>query len=97
MNPLSVSARFAAHVWFMNQADNASKSRDEALRFAHDNWLAFLPVAHEGWGRLLIRVTAASAKRPALTMNKQLLRFTPRPAAPKSLELCSVGKRRKRA
>lgn len=59
MDPLKVAARFAAFVWFTHQSGNADKSREEALQFAHENWVAFLPWAHEGLGKLIIRVTAA--------------------------------------
>jgi hypothetical protein len=31
-------------------------THDEALRFAEGNWAAFLPSAHEGWGKLLVRL-----------------------------------------
>jgi hypothetical protein len=56
MNPLKVSAQCAAFVWFSSWQTGRPPNTDEALRFARDNWVAFLPSAHEGIGRLLIRV-----------------------------------------
>ncbi len=55
MNPLKLSAQFAAYVWYTGVRQGA-RAHDEALRFAQRNWPAFLPSAHEGWGRLLLRV-----------------------------------------
>jgi hypothetical protein len=60
MNPLVVSARFAAFVWFQNQEENAGRSTEDAHAFARAHWETFLPLANEGWGRLLI----AMADRP---------------------------------
>jgi hypothetical protein len=56
MTPLQMSAQFAAFIWFRKQESNAGKSRDEAHRFARQNWERFLPSAHEGFGRLLMRL-----------------------------------------
>jgi hypothetical protein len=60
MHALKVSAQFAAFVWYREVRAGGSKA--EAMRFARDNWVAFLPAAHEGWGKLLIRVAKV---RPA--------------------------------
>jgi hypothetical protein len=54
MNPLKASAQFAAYVWYTEVREGTT--HDEALRFAQQNWLTFLPAAHEGWGKLLMRV-----------------------------------------
>jgi hypothetical protein len=62
MTPLQVAAKFAAFVWYTNSRDASDKTiQQEARQFAKENWQAFLPIAHEGLGRLLIRVS----KRPA--------------------------------
>ena len=62
MNPYKVSAQFAACTWFTNS--NAGKpTADEAMQFARDNWVAFLPCAHVGLGRLLIRIAGPRQKR----------------------------------
>jgi hypothetical protein len=61
MNPLQTSARFAAYLWFLKQEVNCGKSRKEAHAFARRNWEQFLPVADEGFGRLL-QVIAAPRK-----------------------------------
>jgi hypothetical protein len=55
MNPLKLSAQFAAYVWYTEVRPGA-KAHDEALRFAEQNWRTFRPSAHEGWGKLLMRV-----------------------------------------
>ena len=57
MTPAKIAAQFAAHVWYTN---TRSASREvvekEAQRFAKHNWQAFLPVAHDGLGRLLLAI-----------------------------------------
>jgi hypothetical protein len=55
MNPLKVSAQFVAFVWY-SETKGGAVTRDEAARFARENWVTFLPSAHEGWGKLLLRV-----------------------------------------
>ena len=56
MNPLKASAHFAAYVWYTEVRQRTT--HDEALRFAERTWLTFLPSAHEGWGKLLMRVAS---------------------------------------
>jgi hypothetical protein len=56
MNPLKLSAQFAAYVWYAEVRQEARTTQDEALRFAEKNWRSFLPSADEGWGKLLLRV-----------------------------------------
>jgi hypothetical protein len=63
MNPLQMSAQFAAYMWFMRQESNAGKTREEAHRFARTHWERFLPSAQEGFGRLLIRLARRSERR----------------------------------
>jgi hypothetical protein len=58
MEALKVGAQFAAYVWFTNRPGGQKRIK-EAQRFAQRNWDAFLPVANEGWGRLLIRLNRA--------------------------------------
>jgi hypothetical protein len=62
MKPFEAAARFAAFTWYTDhrQASILTKHA-EASRFTNENWQAFLPVAHEGWGRLLLRVAKAHA------------------------------------
>jgi hypothetical protein len=64
MDPYKMSARFAAYVWFSRRETGGPADADEAVRFAKDNWAAFLPWADEGVGRLLIRVTELDRKKP---------------------------------
>jgi hypothetical protein len=61
MDARKVAAHFAAFVWFSNRSP---KAREEAVRFANDTWPAFLPLAHEGLGRLLIKVATPRSPRP---------------------------------
>ncbi|HET6572402.1 MAG TPA: hypothetical protein VFG68_02280 [Fimbriiglobus sp.] len=56
MTPLQMSAQFAAYVWFRNQEGNIGATDEEARQFARRNWERFLPSAHEGFGRLLMRL-----------------------------------------
>jgi hypothetical protein len=51
-----VSAQFAAFVWFTNDPMRAKGSPDAALEFARQNWRSFLPLAHPGLGRLLLKI-----------------------------------------
>jgi hypothetical protein len=61
MNPMVVSAKFAAYVWFTKGKPDTGSVRAAANNFANTNWTAFLPCAHKGLGRLLMRI----AKYPA--------------------------------
>ena len=62
MNALKVSAQFVAFVWYSEMRKGAATPA-EAAGFARKNWVAFLPSAHEGLGRLLIRVARPPAAR----------------------------------
>jgi hypothetical protein len=68
--PLKLSAQFAAYAWYTEV--RGQTTHDEALRFAERNWTNFLPAAHEGWGKLLMRVAGPRrharrrAKAPAM-------------------------------
>lgn len=61
MNPCKVSAQFAAYVWYRERKAGAPAAEGEAVRFARESWRAFRGCAHEGLGRLLIRI--ASGRR----------------------------------
>jgi hypothetical protein len=68
MDARKVAAHFAAFVWFSNRSP---RTREEAVRFADDAWPAFLPLAHEGLGRLLIKIATpqvAPARRRLLRL-----------------------------
>lgn len=88
MSPLKVSAQFAAFTWFVNQRDNAGKPSEEAHCFARANWERFLPLANEGWGRLLLRLAKPGKKKvkvrsaPDLAEATVAARFVPPPAPP---------------
>jgi hypothetical protein len=57
MKPLEISARFAAFAWYIDYRQAPSRTlQAEARRFSEENWQAFLPVAQEGLGRLMLRV-----------------------------------------
>lgn len=62
MDARMVAAQFAAYAWY-EESRAGSQSRDEAMRFARDNWSAFQPVAHEGLGQLLIRLAEPAPER----------------------------------
>ncbi|HZT79006.1 MAG TPA: hypothetical protein VFA26_02190 [Gemmataceae bacterium] len=81
MNPLKMSAQFAAYVWHA-EARQGSATPDESARFARENWVAFLPCAHEGWGRLLIRI----AKPPRRVGVRRMLRRATKRAAERPIE-----------
>jgi hypothetical protein len=65
MEPVIVSAQFAAYTWFQGRRAGTPAGDAEALRFARANWRAFLPCAHKGLGRLLLRLGRHKAKTPA--------------------------------
>jgi hypothetical protein len=54
MEPLKLSARFAAYAWYTEVRRQATP--DEAVRFAEDHWRSFLAAADDGWGQLLMRL-----------------------------------------
>ena len=57
MKPLEIAARFAAFTWYTNNRQAPSRTvQAEARQFAKENWQVFIPVAQEGWGRLLLHV-----------------------------------------
>jgi hypothetical protein len=60
MNAPKSAAQFAAYVWY-EKCRAGRQSSEEAARFARENWTAFLSVAHEGWGKLLIRMAIRRA------------------------------------
>ena len=70
MNPWKVSAQFAAYMWFTKKQGGAPGQAEEARRFARENWVAFLPYADEGVGRLLIAVARPRRKPAANGVNK---------------------------
>ena len=61
MKARQVAAEFAAYVWFENQ--EAKASEEQKSRFAKANWKNFLPIAHEGLGRLLIKIAKGRLNR----------------------------------
>jgi hypothetical protein len=62
MSARTTSAQFAAFVWFTAHAHNTGTTQADAMRFARKNWRTFLPLAHEGLGRLLLRLANAPVK-----------------------------------
>ncbi len=67
MYPLKLSAQFAAYAWYNEVRRGATHG--QALRFAERNWGSFVPAAHEGWGKLLMRLAGPgrAARRRAKT------------------------------
>jgi hypothetical protein len=77
MSPFKVSAEFAAFTWFVNtRAGNVST--EQALQFAQKNWASFLPCAHNGLGRLLVRLA-----RPERKVEKKVIRNRVRSSRPR--------------
>lgn len=64
MDPLTVSAQFSAYVWYSDGKPDSPALRSRANRFAQANWQAFLPIAHEGIGRLLMRLAEDRDEEP---------------------------------
>jgi hypothetical protein len=62
MNARKMAAEFAAYTWY-EESRAGQQSRKESRQFARNYWKSFLPVAHEGLGKLLIRVASQKAKR----------------------------------
>ncbi len=62
MNPLKTSAMFAAYVWFMSRKGEDATAEEAAASFSREHWEEFLPCAHEGLGRLLIRLARKPKK-----------------------------------
>jgi len=62
MDARKVAAQFAAYVWYDN-IHNGEPNEDEKVRFMKGTWRPFLPIAHKGLGRLLIKIgTGRSGK-----------------------------------
>jgi hypothetical protein len=65
MDPLRISAQFAAYVWYTTRV--TAGREPEAAAFAKTNWPSFLPLAHAGLGRLLGKI----ARRNPRTIAKE--------------------------
>jgi hypothetical protein len=62
MSPMQIAARFAAFVWYSSHRKAPERIiHEEARQFAEESWDAFLPIAQEGFGRLLLRVAEGAA------------------------------------
>lgn len=70
MKALKVAAQYAAYTWYQENR-MGEQSPSEAIRFAKENWTAFLSVADVGWGRLLIRIASERAKRRGRQIRKR--------------------------
>ena len=65
MDPLRISAQFAAYVWYTKRV--ARGGEGQAAAFARANWPQFLPLAHVGLGRLLGKIACPKQR----TLSKQ--------------------------
>jgi hypothetical protein len=63
MDPIKTSAEFAAYVWYTNGTEGNPEVVKKGKQFSKDNWVTFLPLAHEGLGRLLIEIGKAGKER----------------------------------
>jgi hypothetical protein len=70
MKARKVAAQYAAYNWYQENR-TGQKSPGESIRFARENWTAFLSVADKGWGRLLIRIASKQAKRHGRQVRKR--------------------------
>jgi hypothetical protein len=71
MKPMESAARFAAFAWYNDNRQAPSRiTREEARRFADEHWQVFLPVADEGWGRLLNQIAKARPNRQRRPMTR---------------------------
>ena len=69
MKPLEIAAQFAAFAWYTEHRQTPRRiTQAEARRFSKQNWQIFLPMAHEGWGKLLLRVAKARSNSPVPAM-----------------------------
>lgn len=60
MKPLEAAARFAAFTWYSDYREAPRRPTEaDAREFARENWQTFIPVADEGWGKLILRVAKA--------------------------------------
>ncbi len=75
MNPQKVAAQFAAYVWSL---DGQHQPPEEAARFARESWPAFLPIAHAGLGRLLIRVAGIDGDEESRDASRLTAKRRPR-------------------
>jgi len=64
MDPVTVSAQFAAYTWFEECHTGKNASPEQAMQFARENWVAFLGQAKAGLGQLLIRVGRLGRSKP---------------------------------
>ena len=62
MNARKVAAQFAAYAWY-EEVRSGKHPPEEAARFAKEHGQAFLAVAPEGWGRLLIEIATQHPKK----------------------------------
>ena len=70
MKARKVAAQYAAYNWYQENRTE-QKSPGESIRFARENWTAFLSVADKGWGRLLIRIASKRPKRHGRQVRKR--------------------------
>jgi hypothetical protein len=77
MDPVKVSAQFAAFVWASARKPEIAPGHG-AARFARKNWNAFLPLAHEGLGRLLLQIAAVHDKESSRPSSRRRLARTRR-------------------
>ena len=70
MKARKVAAQFAAYTWYQENR-TSQQSPGEAIRFARENWIAFLSVADKGWGQLLIRISSERVKRHGRRLRKR--------------------------
>jgi len=63
MDPLKISAQFAAFVWYTNQSTQTPVPDPQGWAYARQAWRSFVPLAHEGMGRLLIAMAQGRSRK----------------------------------
>ena len=75
MDPMKISAQFAAFTWYTHGKAPTSKLEREAWQYTEDNWQQFLPNAHPGLGELLLKIAApAKNVRPRRVPSNRMTR-----------------------
>jgi hypothetical protein len=62
MERLKIAAQFAAYTWYLRNTAAKPATTEDALRFARENWAAFVPEASAGLGKLLLAMTKRGSR-----------------------------------
>jgi hypothetical protein len=62
MDPITISAKFAAFCWYTTKYAEHPQAQEKAVLFARFKWPSFVPLAHKGLGKLLLRIGRKRSK-----------------------------------